>query len=193
MFAIYYIIRLTYVHTLVGRLNCCQRSPAQSFFASSLLEIHGQNFYHSPRYLRVLEVGPSLTREEASVFLRRRCVLCTIGNPVPNWQLNCCWSSPAQRFLVPSHMGLVTIFYCLAATGVPSLSPQPWGPGPCIYVPQGQGGPVIAPDTGFTFHLLRLADFEENRDDFTQISKFTEQYCSLVADGSSHIKRFPDF
>jgi hypothetical protein len=26
---------------------------------------------------------------------------------------NCCWSSPAQSFLAPSPVGLVTIFYCL--------------------------------------------------------------------------------
>jgi hypothetical protein len=36
--------------------------------------------------------------------------------------------------------------------------PQPGGPGPRIYILQGQGGPVIPPDTGFPFcHLLRLA------------------------------------
>jgi hypothetical protein len=35
---------------------------------------------------------------------------------------------------------------------------QPGGPGPRIYIPQEQGGPVIPPDTGFPFcHLLRLA------------------------------------
>jgi hypothetical protein len=36
--------------------------------------------------------------------------------------------------------------------------PQPGGPGPRIYIPQEQGGPVIPPGTGFPFHrLLRLA------------------------------------
>jgi hypothetical protein len=35
---------------------------------------------------------------------------------------------------------------------------QPGGPGPCSYVPQWQGGPVITPGTGFPFRcLLRLA------------------------------------
>jgi hypothetical protein len=29
--------------------------------------------------------------------------------------------------------------------------PQPGGPGPCIYIPQKQGGPVISPGTGFPF------------------------------------------
>jgi hypothetical protein len=38
----------------------------------------------------------------------------------------------------------------------PRLS-QPGGPGPLIYIPQEQGGPVIHPDTGFSFRrLLRL-------------------------------------
>jgi hypothetical protein len=35
--------------------------------------------------------------------------------------------------------------------------PQPGGPGPRIYIPQEQGGPVIPPGTGFPFcRLLRL-------------------------------------
>jgi hypothetical protein len=35
---------------------------------------------------------------------------------------------------------------------------QPGGPGPHIYIPQEQGGPVIPPGTGFSFRpLLRLA------------------------------------
>jgi hypothetical protein len=32
--------------------------------------------------------------------------------------------------------------------------PQPGGPGPCIYIPQEQGGPVISPDIGFPFRLF---------------------------------------
>jgi hypothetical protein len=36
--------------------------------------------------------------------------------------------------------------------------PQPGGPGPSIYIPQEEGGPVIPPGTGFPFcRLLRLA------------------------------------
>jgi hypothetical protein len=35
---------------------------------------------------------------------------------------------------------------------------KPGGPGPRIYIPQEQGGPVIPPGTGFPFRrLLRLA------------------------------------
>jgi hypothetical protein len=39
-----------------------------------------------------------------------------------------------------------------------SRVPQPGGPGPRIYIPQEQRGPVIPPGTGFPLHhLLRLA------------------------------------
>jgi hypothetical protein len=39
-----------------------------------------------------------------------------------------------------------------------SRLPQSGGQGPCIYIPQEQGGPVIPPGTGFPFlRLLRLA------------------------------------
>jgi hypothetical protein len=34
--------------------------------------------------------------------------------------------------------------------------PQPGGPGPRIYIPQGQGGPVIPPGTGFPLRRLCL-------------------------------------
>jgi hypothetical protein len=51
---------------------------------------------------------------------------------------NCCWSSPAQSFL-----------------GHESLGTPGWrGPGPHIYIPQEQGGPVIPPGTGFPFSRL---------------------------------------
>jgi hypothetical protein len=66
---------------------------------------------------------------------------------------NCCWSSPAQSFLGQSPAELVTVFY-----GLRFKTSQPAGPGPRIYIPQEQGGPVIPPGTGFPFHrLLRLA------------------------------------
>jgi hypothetical protein len=38
---------------------------------------------------------------------------------------------------------------------------QPGGPGPYIYIPQEQGGPVIHQGTGFSFRrLLRLAGLQ---------------------------------
>jgi hypothetical protein len=42
---------------------------------------------------------------------------------------NCCWSSPAQSFLGPSPMGLVTVFYCLRFE-----TPPNGGSGPRIYI-----------------------------------------------------------
>jgi hypothetical protein len=48
-----------------------------------------------------------------------------------------------------------SLFYCLS-----SRLPQLGGPGPRIYIPQEQGGPVLTPGTGFPFRrLLRLAGF----------------------------------
>jgi hypothetical protein len=64
---------------------------------------------------------------------------------------NCCWASPAQSFLVHDHILLSQI----------RDSPQLRGPGPRIYIPQEQGGPIIPPGNGFHFrHLLRLAGLQ---------------------------------
>jgi hypothetical protein len=69
---------------------------------------------------------------------------------------NCCWSSPAQSFSDPSPAELKTLFYCLRFGT--SLFVASWRPGPRIYIPQEQVGPVIPPGTGFLFRrLLRLA------------------------------------
>jgi hypothetical protein len=34
--------------------------------------------------------------------------------------------------------------------------PEPGGPGPCIFIPQEQGGPVIPLGTGYWFDILWL-------------------------------------
>jgi hypothetical protein len=72
---------------------------------------------------------------------------------VCNLLYNCFWALPEQSLLgsksrrthghiLLSHLRL----------------PQPGEPGPRIYIPQEQGGPVIPPGTGFPFcSLLRLA------------------------------------
>jgi hypothetical protein len=39
-------------------------------------------------------------------------------------------------------------------TASDSRLPQPWGPDPYIYIPQGQGGSIIPPGTWFPFPLL---------------------------------------
>jgi hypothetical protein len=49
-------------------------------------------------------------------------------------------------------------FFYRARSSTLCPTPQSGGPGPYIYVPQWQRGPVIPPGTGFPFrHLLRLA------------------------------------
>jgi hypothetical protein len=54
------------------------------------------DFYYLRQLLVLLMLGAlSVWREDASVVY------------------NCCWSSPVQSFSVPSHVTLVTIFYCL--------------------------------------------------------------------------------
>jgi hypothetical protein len=55
----------------------------------------------------------------------------------------CCWFSSAQSFLGPSSAGLVTVFYSRFET------PPTWRLCSFIYIPQGQGGPVIPPGIGF--------------------------------------------
>jgi hypothetical protein len=64
---------------------------------------------------------------------------------------NCFWPSPAQS-LSTSPTGLMTIFYCLRFETPP---------GPCIYIPQEQFGPIMPPGTGFPFRrLLRLVGLQ---------------------------------
>jgi hypothetical protein len=66
---------------------------------------------------------------------------------------NCCWSSPAESFWVRVPRYSTPYF-----TVSNSRLPKPGGPGPRIYIPQEQGGPVLAPGPGFPFRrLLRLA------------------------------------
>jgi hypothetical protein len=84
-----------------------------------------------------LHLGPK-TR-----FFRVSCGFVDVGLPFC-WKdgsviYNCCWVSPEQSFSGPSPEGLMTIFYCLRFES----PPQPGGPGPHIYIPQEQGGPVI--------------------------------------------------
>jgi hypothetical protein len=92
-----------------------------------------QFFYHleiSFRQMRVCYfVSPSLTR-----------------GWVCNLLCNCFLTLPEQSHLGRSPAELTAIFYFLIWD-----SPKPWGPGPRIYIPQEQGGPVIPPGTGFPF------------------------------------------
>jgi hypothetical protein len=80
-------------------------------------------------------VAPSLTR-------RRVC----------NLLYNCFCTLQDQSLLCRGPAELTVIFYC------PIWDPQLGWPGPRIYIPQEEGGPVILPGTWFPFYrLLRLA------------------------------------
>jgi hypothetical protein len=60
---------------------------------------------------------------------------------VRNLLYNCFWAFPEQSLLGRSPTELTAIFYSHLRL------PQPGGPGPHIYIPQEQGGPVIPPGT----------------------------------------------
>jgi hypothetical protein len=105
----------------------------------------------------VLVSSPHLGPKTRFLLLSDTCGFVDVGRPL--WPedgsvvYNCCWTSPAQSFSGPSPAGLVTIFYSQIRG-----FPQPGVPGPRIYIPQEQGGPVIPPRTWFPFRLLlRLA------------------------------------
>jgi hypothetical protein len=86
------------------------------------------------RYGFVIFVAPSLTRGRVCNLL----LLLGLTSTVPLW----CESRGTQDHI------LLSKFLRL---------PQPGGPGPRIYVPQEQGGPVIPPGTGFlSRRLLQL-------------------------------------
>jgi hypothetical protein len=89
--------------------------------------------------LRVSYCGRPIWREDGSVI----------------YSFNCFWALPEQSLSGPSPAELTTIFHCLM------ILPQPEGPGPRIYIPQEQDGPVIPLDTGFPFRrLLRLSGLQ---------------------------------
>jgi hypothetical protein len=53
----------------------------------------------------------------------------------------------------------VPVWLMITFTVSDSRLPQSGGPGPRIYIPQEQGGPVIPPGIGFPFRrLLRLTE-----------------------------------
>jgi hypothetical protein len=74
------------------------------------------------KQLRFVNVGSSLWREKGSAVY------------------NCCWSSPAQSFLGPSPVGVVTIFYSLRFETPPTWRART----PYLY-PTGRGWPNYAP------------------------------------------------
>jgi hypothetical protein len=99
---------------------------------------------------------PSWTQDQIFVTVRPLLV-CWCGAPCLKrgrvCRLQFCWSSPAQSYSGPSTVGSWPYF-----TVLDSKIPPPAGTRHRIYIPQEQGGPLISPGTGFSFHrLLRLA------------------------------------
>jgi hypothetical protein len=81
------------------------------------------------------DVGRRLSREDGSVVYNHG------------------WPSSAHSISVPVKRNSWPYFIATYSRLI-----QPGGPGPCIYIHQEQGGPVISPGTGFPFlHLLRFA------------------------------------
>jgi hypothetical protein len=103
-------------------------------------------------------LAPSPFRLTATIFFNRTLAVIVITKH-PLWREDgsvvriCCWFSPAQSF-----SGQSTAESWPHFTISDSRLPQPGGPGPHIYISQGQGGPFIPSGTGFPFRrLLRLA------------------------------------
>jgi hypothetical protein len=102
---------------------------------------------------------PSPLRLTAIIFCLHWTPAVIVPTSHPLWRqdgsvvYNCCWPSLAQSSSGPSPAGMMTIFPVSD-----SRCPQPsWRPGPHIYIPQEQGGPVIPPGTDFPCRcLLRL-------------------------------------
>jgi hypothetical protein len=121
------------------KLNYDRQSGGQSVLVSGIrLGPRDQFFFLLEIFFRQLRVcyfvAPSLTRGQVCNLL----LLLVLTSAVP--------LGPEPRG-TKDHI-LLSQFLRL---------PQPGGPGPCIYIPQEQGGPDIPPGTGFHFRrLLRL-------------------------------------
>jgi hypothetical protein len=104
---------------------------------------------------------------------------------------NSCLCSPEQQFSCPSPAGLMIKFYVSD-----SRLPQPGEPGPRIYIPQEQGGPVIPPSIGFPFcRLLRLAGLYGGgvRTSLPTGQSQQNYYSSLYNPGTDHTENISSY
>jgi hypothetical protein len=62
---------------------------------------------------------------------------------------------------------------------VSSETPPTWRAGPCIYIPQEQGGPVIPPGTGFPF-VASYGSHGSGGGILTRLHTGSELQCRLV-------------
>jgi hypothetical protein len=103
-------------------------------------------------------VGSHISRRECS---QNCCLLWSLGK-LPFLTLRTFCQAYLLRLEldnpVSTSLDFETLIFLQSKFVSPASNPQTRGPGPRIYVPQWQGGPVIAPGTRFPFRrFLRLA------------------------------------
>jgi hypothetical protein len=128
--------------------------PDTGFPLRRLLRLAGLRWrYSNPpphgAWRRSLGVGLPSGAHDQILSLSDDCEFLDAGRPL--WRehgpiiylYNCFWALSEQSLCGPSPVDLTSIFCCLI-----------WGPGSRIYIPLKQGGPVIAPGTGFPLRRL---------------------------------------
>jgi hypothetical protein len=102
--------------------------------------------------------------QSASLSWRRAPIWSPWADSWSVWQLRVSWCGAPSLMrgrvcnimLLLGFSGRNTLFYCPSFWDSPNIG----GPGPRIYIPQEEVGPVIPPRTGFPFrHLLRLEGY----------------------------------
>jgi hypothetical protein len=95
-------------------------------------------------------------------FLFDNCGFLAVGRPLWRedgfiiYSYNCFWALPEQSFWGPSPAELRPYFTVSFETLPPG------GPGPHIYIPQKQGGPVIPPGTGLCYRKANEHDITDS-------------------------------
>jgi hypothetical protein len=112
--------------------------------------------------------------------VRIKIFIITISKTAPFWAIavrrNICGVWPGFHLF-----GFRKSFFYGTSLSALRPTPQPGDPGPRLYIPQEQGGPVIPPDTGFPFRrLLRLAEPRWRYSNPTPHGKRIKIYITLV-------------
>jgi hypothetical protein len=139
-----WLLALTLIHSLKSKLKsksklCCDRqSVGQSVLVSSPIWAPRPHFCCC-QTVESLLMWDTLSDERLGLSLTTAVNPCQRSN---------------SRFRVPRDSWP---YFTVSDSRLPQLG----GPGPCIYIFQEQGGPVMSPGTGFPFRrLLQLAAFE---------------------------------
>jgi hypothetical protein len=127
-----------------SRITCCAvQSQCQSYFTSGGLPPISSSWRQAPRDSR-----------PAIFFQLNPCR----HSPYVTYYLTRGWVRRLRLLLVPASAVILgsesygTHDHILMSHDL--ILPQPGRPGPRIYIPQEEGGPVIPPCTGFHFRLL---------------------------------------